>query len=278
MLNPTRWRIWSAIAVLRWLQRRAGRAGRRPPVPHRAVAELRGFGDQRCRHPRRPPGADPQRSGPGDGRLGAAIVRHRPDHRRQAQRRCPERVARRTRRSLHAGARSDAGPEQCALRAHHRRPGRCAQSADRNRGPFGTLDSRPGRRAVPSWQRQPEGALGLAGLFLGPITASGLAAAFRAFTGFPVRVEEFAGAEVLTARPSRVGLPTGMMLGSVCCLPSAGIEVHIEGAPTRAPGNGRGTRSVAAPCTFWPCPTSARRRRPHVSFCGWFRITPRPRR
>ena len=76
---------------------------------------------------------------------------------------------------------------------------------------------------------EPEGAIALAGLFLGPVSASGLRALFFAYTGLPVRVEEFAGAQIATARPARMGSPMGLMLGASCELPAAAVEVHIEG-------------------------------------------------
>lgn len=77
--------------------------------------------------------------------------------------------------------------------------------------------------------KEPEGAIALAGLFLGPVSATGLRALFHAYTGLPARVEEFAGGEIATARPARMGAPMGLMLGISCELPAAGVEVHIEG-------------------------------------------------
>ena len=88
-------------------------------------------------------------------------------------------------------------------------------------------------------RRKPDGAIGLAGLFFGPVSAVGLTDLLRAFTGLPVRVREFAGAEIAILRPARVGGPFGAMLGTSCNLAAAGIEILVEGdgdpdAPPRA--------------------------------------------
>ena len=229
MLNPTRWRIWSAIAVLRWLQRRAGRAGRR--LLYRTEPSLSFAGSEISDVAIRDGHLELILNAPGLATAGSAlpscdIARIIADKRNGgALSAWLDGPADRFMQALEAmQARSNAPFALITggqVDAHSLLTEIVGRSAPLTAGPGGAL--------FHSWQREPEGALGLAGLFLGPITASGLAAAFRAFTGFPVRVEEFAGAEVLTARPSRVGLPTGMMLGSVCCLPSAGIEVHIEG-------------------------------------------------
>ena len=79
-----------------------------------------------------------------------------------------------------------------------------------------------GRRATGNAQ-------GLAAMFCGPVSAAGLASVFRAFTGLEVHIEEFAGEELIVLHPARVGGPFHVLLGSTCRLPSAGVEVHIEG-------------------------------------------------
>ena len=72
-------------------------------------------------------------------------------------------------------------------------------------------------------------ATGLAALFFGPVSAVGLTDLLHAYTGLPVRVTEFAGAEVPILRPARVGGGFGSMLGTSCNLPDAGIEIVVEG-------------------------------------------------
>ena len=99
------------------------------------------------------------------------------------------------------------------------------RSAPLRAGADGTLDA--------TGDEEPDGALALAALFLGPVSASGLRGLVEAFTRLPARVVEFAGATTVTARPARVGDPMGLVLGVRCELPSAGVEVHIEGGTHR---------------------------------------------
>ena len=80
-----------------------------------------------------------------------------------------------------------------------------------------------------TWKRAPSGAIGLAAFFVGPVTASNLQQLFEAFTGLAVRTVEFAGAEVLTLRPARLGSSFGAILGSKCRMPAAGIEIVLDG-------------------------------------------------
>ena len=72
--------------------------------------------------------------------------------------------------------------------------------------------------------------MALAGLFLGPVSAAGLRGIFGALTGLTVRTNEFTGAEIDIARPARIGESMGLMLGTSCRLPAAGVEIHIEGS------------------------------------------------
>ena len=73
------------------------------------------------------------------------------------------------------------------------------------------------------------GAIGLSALFLGAPSAAGLRQLFQAFTALPARVEEFAGAELPMLRPARLGAALGSAVGSRCWLPAAAVNVIIEG-------------------------------------------------
>ena len=77
--------------------------------------------------------------------------------------------------------------------------------------------------------QEPAGAIGLARVFVGHQSARGLEALFAALTGLSVRVEEFTGAEIDVARPARLGGRIGKLLGRKCRSPEAGVDVHIEG-------------------------------------------------
>lgn len=226
--HPRRWRIWPAVAVLRWLQRTMSNSTRlvfrsRPSLsfPTSEVDDLRLDGDQVALVLNAPglattgsplPASDIARivadyhdhgalsawlDGPGDRfmhLLEDTQMRSNPAY------------------ALMTGGRLEAFDLVRDLVG-------CSTplSADAE----GTLK-------VPA-EDEPEGAVALAGLFLGPISASGLSALFHAFTGLPVRVEEFQGAETETAHPARVGAPMGLMLGVHCVIPAAGVEVFIEG-------------------------------------------------
>lgn len=77
--------------------------------------------------------------------------------------------------------------------------------------------------------REPAGAIGLAGFFVGTPSARGMEALFAAFTGHCVGVREFTGAEIDVAHPAGLGRRMGRLLGRRCFSPEAGVEVHIEG-------------------------------------------------
>ena len=229
LLNPTRWRIWPAVAVLRWMQRRTAREELR--IVYRSRPSL-GFSGSEIHDI----AIDGDRlelilNAPGLAAAGSPLP--------------PSDIARIIADKRNGGALSAwlDGPGDLfmqvleAMQARSNAPfalstgGRIeahALAADLV-GRSAVLAAGPGGALYDSEWLDPGGAVGLAALFLGPISAAGLAGLFRAFTGLPVRIEEFTGAEVATLRPARVGLRMGMMLGSRCRLPSAGIEAHIEG-------------------------------------------------
>ena len=229
MLDPARWRIWPAVAVLRWLQRRAGRVGRRlvyrsQPSLGFAGSEIRdvairdGHLELTLNAPGLAAAGSPLPSSDiariiADARDGGALgfwldgpvdLFMQALETMQAQSNAPF--------ALITGGQVD---------SHRLLADVVGRSAPLTAGAHGALfDTR---------RREPEGAIGLAGLFFGPVSASGLGGLFRAFTGLPVRIEEFTGADLMTARPARVGYPMRAMLGARCNLPSAGVEIHIEG-------------------------------------------------
>ena len=229
MLNPSRWRIWPAVAVLRWLQRRMESPAprivfRSHPSLGFAASEVRDImlKDDEIGIVLNAPGLATAGSPMPD----ADIARIIADYYRGGAL-CTwldgpgdrfmhvlEDVQMRTdpAYALLAGG----GIEAFAL-------------ARDIVGRSAPLNARRGAELYDSDSAQPQGAVGLAGLFLGPASASGLSGLIHALTGLPVRVREFAGAEIDVARPSRIGEPLGLMLGASCRLPSAGVEIHIDG-------------------------------------------------
>ena len=91
------------------------------------------------------------------------------------------------------------------------------------------LEALPEHRLTGRPGAAPEGATALAALFVGAPSADGLATLIFAFTGLRARVEEFAGARVRTLRPARLGSPLMRVLGRYSTLPTAGIEIIVEG-------------------------------------------------
>ena len=234
MLNPSKWRIWPAVAVLRWLRRRMRSAA--PRIVYRshpslgfAASEVRDIllkGDQ----------IDIVLNAPGLATAGSPLPS--PD------------IARIIADYYENGALSTwlDGPtdrfmhvlEEVQMRsapAYALLAGGRVEAFALARdlvGRSAPLNARRGGELLDAEPSEPEGAVALAGLFVGPASAAGLRGLFRAFTGLTARVEEFAGAEVDTAQPARLGEPIPSMLGANCNLPSAGIEVHIAGGDQAA--------------------------------------------
>ena len=80
----------------------------------------------------------------------------------------------------------------------------------------------------PSPHGAPDGALALTGLFAGPPSCAGLASVVSAITGLRCEVEEFAGARLEVARPARVGHRMRAILGAWSETASAGVEVVMH--------------------------------------------------
>ena len=229
MLAPTKWRLWPAVAILRWLQRQATESVRIVYRTHPSLSfppsEIRDLGL------RTPDKIELILNAPGFATAGTAlpaadIARIIADHR--------------------AGGAINTwldgitdvffrAVEDLVVRAHA--PFSLAMGAplDGHRfaaefsGRSAPLSARPGA-ILAMVEEDPDGALGFARMFVGPASASGLAALVSAFTSLPVRIEEFAGAEIRILRPLRIGRTLGTgLVGTVCNLPSAGIVVHIDG-------------------------------------------------
>ena len=229
LLHPSRWRIWPAVAVLKWLQSRMrDRPGR---LAFRSKPSLSFQGSEVHDIQFATHGMDIVLNAPGLATSGSPlpssdIARIVADHLRggplsawldapvdslmqvvqESQLQCNAAFA------LMGGGRLEAS----LLAADA-----MGASAPLSAGPGGELKL-PGTTA-------PEGAVGLAAAFLGPASASGLKALFEAFTGLTTDIVEFAGATVPIGRPARVGLTFGLMLGRQCTLPTAAVEIHLQG-------------------------------------------------
>ena len=229
VLNPGRWRIWPAVAVLRWLQRRMRSAT--PRLVFRSRPSLGFAGSEVHDIQLRPEHIDLVLNAPGLATSGSALP--------------SADIARIAADYLDGGALAAwlDGPGDRFMHLledaqRHNNPAYALLAGDRVEmltlaadlvGRSAPLTAAAGGELKAPGADQPSGALGFSGAFLGTASASGLCALFRAFTGLTTDVEEFAGATVPTGRPARVGLAFGRMLGSSCELPNAGIAVHVRG-------------------------------------------------
>ncbi len=231
LLNPSRWRIWPAVAILRWLLRGTrrtlrgliyrsnpslgfvgseiqdvafeegrvdlllsapGLAAPGSPLPTADIARI--VSDTRAPHR----GAlAAWLDGPGDRFMQAVEVAQASNNAAFA---------------LATGGRIE------ALRVITELAGRSAP-----------LTARQGGMLATSLGGDPEGAIGFATLFIGPSSTVGLRTLLETYTGLPVTIEEFSGAEVPVLRAARLGRPIGRILGAMCELPTAGVDVVLDG-------------------------------------------------
>lgn len=229
LLDPSRWQIWPAVAVLRWLYRNAGDGARQ--IFYRSRVSLAFSGSEIADVAVREGGMDLTLNAPGLAALGSSLPTSDIDRIIRDQRqgggiaawldgpgdRFMQAVEAAETRNNAGFALSKGGGIE-ALRILGDLIGRTA-----------VLEARPGGALLGSGAREPEGTAGLSRLFIGPISASGLASLFEAVTNLPVTVREFSGAEVPVRSPARVGMPFGRILGSRCHLATAGVEVFIDG-------------------------------------------------
>lgn len=228
-LHPANWRLWPAIAVLRWMQRQMGTEEQR--LVYRSRPSL-DFSTSEIDdvaitgHQVEIVLNAPSLAGPGSPLPTSDIERIILDHRTGgAISTWLDGFTDRFMQAVEAGhARYNpafalaTGGSIEALDVVADLVGR---SAPLVAGPDGELSDARDRSA--------EGAVGFAGLFVGPISASGLATLFETYTTIPARVEEFTGAEVIVMHPAFIGGMINAVLGEKCMLPTAGIEVHMEG-------------------------------------------------
>ena len=238
MLEPHRWELWPAVAVLRWLLRKAS-ANMNRRIIYRSRPSL-SFSPSEIDNIALPSvetgGIEvtlnaPGLAAPGSSLPTADIARIVNDRRNggalalwlDAPTDCFMQAVEASEARFNAAFALATGGHVMALQVCADLVGR---SAPLGAAAGGALFDLFGRSAA-------GGAHGLAPMFCGPISAAGLASVFQAFTGLAVHVEEFAGGELIVLRPARVGGPFHVLLGSTCRLPSAGVEIHVEGGDRR---------------------------------------------
>ncbi len=235
LLEPTRWRIWPAVAVLRWLQRQASGAQRivyrSNPSLSFSAAEIQdvAIGADGVEMTLAAPGL----AAPGSPLPASDVARILAD--RDAGGAMAAwldgpidlfmHVLEQAQAQNNAAFALATGGDIWAVAVVACLTGRSA-----------ALHARADGTLADSMQRRhPEGAVGLAGLYMGTASAAGLEQLFEAYTGLAVEVEEFVGAEVRTMRAAAIGGPTGTVLGAAgsvlgttCRPPAAGIQIVLD--------------------------------------------------
>ena len=232
MFNPRRWRIWPTVAVLRWVLRQAPVALRR--LVYRSLPSLK-FATSEIED------VAIQTAGTGGIELTLGAPGLAADGSPLPSSDIARIIADRERggglglwldmpgdRFMHLAEHSLARHSAAFSLATGGRIQAISSAADLV-GRSAPLAARPGGELIDVWRRAPGGAVGLASLFMGVASASGLASAVSAFTNLAVAIEEFSGADVPVLRPSRVGGRFGSMLGSRCHMPSAGVAIVVRG-------------------------------------------------
>ena len=229
ILSPSRWRIWPAIAVLRWVLRSASKNVRRivyrsKPSLQFSTAEIEDIGVEES-------GVEITLAAPGIAAAGSPlptsdIARVIDDQRAGGA--LASWLDGPCDRLMHAVEAAQASSSAAFALA-------CGEQVDAWRmmvnlaGRSAPLAASAGGVLSDTWTRPAVGGVGLAAMFVGTASAAGLAEVVRAFTGLPAEVTEFAGADIEVLRPLRIGGTFGSMLGRTCPSPAAGINLTIRG-------------------------------------------------
>ena len=229
LLRPAGWKLWPALAVLRWMQRQMRQhqveiAFRSRPTLSFAASEIE---DVSLRHPQRVeltvnalglasagsalPGTDAARiiaDSRGSGALSfwLDMVTDRLFHAAEA--------------SLERSSSAFACATGARTELSRLVPAATGYGALLDEDYSGTLSAGPrsGARRLD----------GLGAVLAAGTTAHGLARAFEAHTGLCARVSERTGARIEVARPARIGAPLGRILGAEHTLDECGVTIRLN--------------------------------------------------
>ena len=232
LLNPTRWRLWPAMAIIRWLQRQM-RKNRlrviyrtRPTLsfPASEIADISFRGPDELHIVANALGL----ANAGSALPSADVARIIADYRSGgALAMWLDMVADRMLHAAEASVAQSVSAFACAMGGF--------PEAD------AVLPSLIGHDGVVAESRR-EGLshasrvnarrlTALGALFLGVPTAHGLARAFEGFTSLHARVIEFTGAKLDVSRPARLGAGFGRVLGAKRSFAEAGVTVRLNDGP-----------------------------------------------
>ena len=233
LLNPTRWRLWPAIAIMRWLQRQM-RKNRirlvyrtRPTLsfPASEIADIYFVRPNELQIVVNALGL----ANAGSALPSADIARIIADYRSGgALATWLDMVADRMLHAAETSVAQSVSPFACAMGGFPEGDsvlpslvGHDGVVAESRRDGL-SLSHRTGARRLTA----------LGALFLGVPTAHGLARAFEGFTSLHARVIEFTGAVLEISRPARLGAGFGRVLGSRRIIAEAGVTVRLNDGPT----------------------------------------------
>ena len=232
LLNPTRWRLWPAMAILRWLQRQM-RKNRirvvyrtRPTLsfPASEIADIYFVRPNELQIVVNALGL----ANAGSALPSADIARIIADYRSGgALASWLDMVADRMLHAAETSVARSVSPFACAMggfpEADSVLPSLVGHDGvlSESRPDGLSLTRRAGARRLTA----------LGALFVGIPTAHGLARAFEGFTSLHARVIEFTGAPLDVARPARLGAGFGRVLGSRRIVAEGGVTVRLNDGP-----------------------------------------------
>ena len=233
LLNPTRWRLWPAMAILRWLQRQM-RKNRirvvyrtRPTLsfPASEIADIYFVRPNELQIVVNALGL----ANAGSALPSADIARIIADYRSGgALSLWLDMVADRMLHAAETSVAQSVSPFACAMGGFPEADSVLPSLV----GHDGVLaESRPDGLSL-SRRAGARRLTALGALFLGVPTAHGLARALEGFTSLHARVIEFTGAPLDVSRPARLGAGFGRVLGSRRIVAEAGVTVRLNDGPT----------------------------------------------
>ena len=232
LLNPTRWRLWPAMAIIRWVQRQMRKNSLR--IVYRTRPTLSFAASEIADILVRPDDIQVVVNALGLANAGSAlptadVARIVADHRSGgALASWLDMVADRMLHAAEASFAQSVSPFACAMggfpEAHSVLPSLVGHD-----GVLGV--SHPDGLSF-SHREDARHLTALGTLFLGVPTAHGLARAFEGFTSLHARVVEFTGAPLEIAHPARLGAGFGRVLGSRRMVPEAGVTVRLNDGTT----------------------------------------------
>ena len=233
LLNPTRWRLWPAMAMIRWLQRQMRKSRirvvyrGRPTLsfPASEIADVSFVRPDELQIVVNALGL----ANAGSALPSADIARIIADYRSGgALTTWLDMVADRMLHAAEASVAQSVSPFACAMGEFPEADSVLPALV----GHDGVLSESPRSGLSTSRWTGARRLSALGALFLGVPTAHGLARAFEGFTSLRARVIEFTGAPLEVSRPARLGAGFGRVLGARRILAQAGVTVRLNDGPT----------------------------------------------